>query len=762
MSDSKPQIAFSFWRSAVVTGFAVLVLGSLYSCERPNSPSFETEQVYTIPLLTSQRYPLLGRSGSIIDTTSSDFEGRFQVEDDTGLVVLSFENDFPFGSFDNVLPELETSEIETSSSLTRIVPVLDGEEVVSFEEITGLPADQFPAGTQIPGGNSGNLVVELGLGGLQSAVLKEGGIVFNLQNQLGLNADQISARFMSAGVILGNEAVITNLQHGDSEEIMIMLSEGDLLQEPTSLMLNISWSTQNMQSNAGSLLIGTSGTEDLAASEATASFRPLDVLEFHQTEIDVDKFRFEDENDFLDVDRAVFNFSSVVNQLDVDIDTLVISFPRIFMRRSDDTFSPADTLVIVRKGDDRIRRSSHPSNIGGQSFEVEFDNLRIFAPDNIIDFTISGVTEDTESIDGPDRFRSIEIGQEVEAVLDPVNVKPTRARGMLMPRFFVLGDEVEDDTEIDLLDDEFNQRTDFDALEFLSNRLENLEVLNTEMKLRYETSIGIENQVYIAVMGRDAAGEEFLLRPRPGSPFEVSPQDTVSGFLYDGTPLGNSDLITFMTEPGSLQKNTEQSVTFTDDNMQLSDFISRFPVETFLVGKALANPLQQSGLIERPIRFDAVLELNVPFSLVTADGPATFTDSVEVSLSNLPDSRDDVYIAEAEISLSYANRLPLDIDMQFTFLDAVEDSITVLPAVPTERLRVLSAPVNPEGYAVGTRRENVQLSLTEEQLDSLNQSRTMVLSAEIITSDFMPVNLRARDFVEIDLRGRFVIRTRVE
>ncbi len=739
-----------------------ILIPVLSSCERPNSPSFETEQVFTIPVLNSQRYPLLGGSQAIIDTTLSDFENRFEVDDQTGLIALGFEEDFPVGSFGNVLPELETSPIETSSSLTRIVPVVKGEEEAGFEQLTGLPAESFPAGTQISGGTSGNVSIELGLGGLQSAIILEGGIVFELENRLGLHVDELRARFFSGGQPLGNEAVITSLQHGESEDAIILLNENDVLQAPTSLRLTISWGNQFMQEDPESILIRTSGTDDLAVIEATASFGPLQVLEFQETEVDVDKFTFQDEQDFVDVNRAVFNFSSVVNQLDVDIDTLVISFPGIFQRSGDNSFHPADTLKIVRSGENRIRRSSHPSNIGGQSFEVEYENLRIFAPNNIVKFTVSGVTENTEAIEGPDRFRTIQTGENVEAVLDPVRVRTNRVRGMLTPRFFVLGDDVEDDADVDLKDDEFNQRSDFDALEFLSSRLGNLELLDTEMELTYESNIGVENRVYVAVLGRDASGNEFLLKPLPGSPYAVSPQDSISGILYDGVELQNSELITFQTEPAQAQKTTTGVVTFTNDNMQLSDFISRFPVETFLVGKALANPLQRSAILEQPLNFDAMMRVKVPFSLATTDGPAEFTDSLEVSLSGLPDRRDDLYIAEAVITVGYANRLPLDIDMSFRFLDAADDFVTDLPATSSERIRVLSAPVDAAGFSTDVRRESVEISLTEEQLDRLNQSERLVLNAEIVTRDFMPVSLRARDFVEVDLRGRFVIRSIIE
>ena len=268
--------------------------------------------------------------------------------------------------------------------------------------------------------------------------------------------------------------------------------------------------------------------------------------------------------------------------------------------------------------------------------------------------------------------------------------------------------------------------------------------------------------VYSLVMGRNDDGEEFFLSGIPGSPYYVSPQDTVDGFLYNGTQVPQETLLRFPTAPDDGTVKKQDLHKFTGDNSNVNEFLSKYPTEVFVVSKVVSNPLEEPGFVELPVDFDVLWRVNIPFSMVTEDQPATFDDLIEISLSRLPDRRDDAYISEAVFTLVYQNRLPLDVDIRLTFLDAIEDSITVLPFEPSERIRMLSAPVGPAGFSSEVRTETVQFTLNEQQLEELNRSEFIALDGELITTDFRPVNLRGSDFLNIDLRSNFTIRLKVD
>ncbi|MCH8557628.1 MAG: hypothetical protein LAT84_07400 [Balneolia bacterium] len=579
-----------------VIGLLILIV--LSACERPMSPSFETEQRYTIPLINNTEYRLLGGSGSIIDTTRSGFRDRFNVDAETGLAILGFESQMPFGAFNDVLSGFELEP--TGGTIS-------------------------PAGSMMP-----------------------------LSNQLTLNG----------------------------------------------------------------------------------SF---------STKISLSSFEFSSPEDFVEIGSATLVFSDIENQTGLEIEQLQLSFPTIYGLDVSGNIIPSDTLVITRSG----------SQIAGGSFTSTIRDVRIFAEGNEIPVLVSIRFESDES--GPPQG-----GFGIMMSSEPF--QPVSARGIIMPKVIALGNDgsTSDNGPIDVIDPNRYFESEFNDLDFLSARFEGITLTNSSLELDYTTNLGIGTMVYALVMGRNDKGEEFFLSGIPGSPYYVSPSDTVDGFLYRGEVVPQETLLRFPTFPDGDEIKINDTHTFTNENSNVNEFLSQFPTEIFLVNKVLSNPDMEPGFAEVPVDFDVFWRVNIPFSLATEDQPATFDDLIEVSLSRLPDRRDEAYISDAQFTLVYQNRLPLDVDIRLTFLDENEDSVTILPFEPSERIRMLSAPVGPAGFSSDVRTETIQFSLNEEQLEVLNRSEFISLDGELITSDFRPVNLRGSDFLNVDLRSNFTVRLVVD
>jgi len=583
-------------RLTAVVFFSVVSI--LFACERPSSPSFETEQRYTIPLINNTEYRLLGGSGSIIDTTRTSFRDRFDTNNETGIVFLGFEADMPFGSFNDVLSDFQLE----------------------------------------PSGGS-----------------------FTPENMAQTTSEGI--------VIYGSFSSRINRQN----------------------------------------------------------------------------FEYSSPEDFVEVEKATLVFDNITNETGISIDRLQLSFPTIFGLDAAGNLVPSDTLVIERSGAD----------LAAGTFTESFANVRILAENNEIPVNV--LVELSEGSSPP-------TGGAFSLMMTSEAFKPVAARGIIKPTIRALSNDgsSSEDEPLDVTDPKRHFESLFSDLDLLSVRFRGITFTDASLELEYTTSLGIGTMVYSLVMGRNDDGEEFFLSGIPGSPYYVSPQDTVDGFLYNGTQVPQETLLRFPTEPDDGTDIKQDIHRFTGDNSNVNEFLSQYPTEIFVVSKVVSNPLEEPGFVELPVDFDVLWRVNIPFSMVTEDQPATFDDLIEISLSRLPDRRDDAYISEAVFTLVYQNRLPLDVDIRLTFLDAIEDSITVLPFEPSERIRMLSAPVGPAGFSSEVRTETVQFTLNEQQLEELNRSEFIALDGELITTDFRPVNLRGSDFLNIDLRSNFTIRLKVD
>ncbi|MDZ7694137.1 MAG: hypothetical protein U5K69_23955 [Balneolaceae bacterium] len=76
------------------------------ACEQPNSPNFKVNQQVQLPLLSETTYQFLGNKSALIDSTSADFDSLFSTKS-SGLVNLSKQQDFNFGSLDGAIPEID-------------------------------------------------------------------------------------------------------------------------------------------------------------------------------------------------------------------------------------------------------------------------------------------------------------------------------------------------------------------------------------------------------------------------------------------------------------------------------------------------------------------------------------------------------------------------------------------------------------------------------------------------------------------------------
>ena len=511
--------------------------------------------------------------------------------------------------------------------------------------------------------------------------------------------------------------------------------------------------TTNAVSISSSDIIRTGITGEVTLSSATAI---LDAQSFNTSgviEIDDAEFRLTSPDHFVEISSGVLNFTSIINQIDLDLDTLIISFPDI--RAPGGSFASSDSLVISFVGNNRIQRRT--ANVTATQ-QVSLAGHRIYAQGNQLRYHVVARTEETRG--KPDQERTVRSTDILEANVQIQNLRVGRAFGEVAVKSVRLADG---DGDLDLFDDSIAQITDIEDLKELSSRISNIRFFNPSLNLTYTSNIGVDAEIYAAILGINESGEEVFLTGRNESSFVVSPSDTVGGFLSRGATIPTENLVKFRIDAAPVQgQSATRTITFNAATTNVDDFLSALPTSIRFVGKALVNPDGGEGFVVDPIDFSTSLGIDVPLNFATQANPGIARDTVEVDLSDLPGPEDDLQLIGGKLNIMYNNGLPLDLDISLEFLDENFNLVTSAP-LNDGPYRISPASVDPNtAFVTQTNRGMMTISLNENQLNNLNRTRHLALRIQFQSTNGNEVKIRATDTFSIGLNAEFSNRLRVD
>jgi hypothetical protein len=726
----------------------------LIQCETPGDPNFTLSQRIDTPLIAEANFQFLGGKNALIDTTSEDLQNLFSVAED-GFITLSKQETLELDDLDNALPEIvvapvhfeaEVGEIELNDFSSQDENGNLGE--ADFSQLTGLgtapqqgdpiPAAQTPTPVEIP------LTTDF----FESATIKRGGINITLRNELGFNIDMLSLQLYSGDTSVGT-AQYNLFNHNTTQSELIQLIENpdvdpELFLSDISVEIEIEWSTQTMQDNAGSLIVNDIRGVDLFASEVVVQVPQQEFEHSGTIQIPEDEFRFEQPGHYVQMRSGTLSVEEVFNFTDVDIERLIISFPGILFP----PYSPSDSLVISFEGANSIPRS----NTIAVSQTVDLAGARIFGSGNSANFNIYAETEDTQTGAGSD-LRTIREDDFMSAVVGVHDLAISEAFGIITGRTVFLNNDDPSNGEIlDLLNDEEAEIIEIDGIKNLSKKLDGLEFTDSNIEIQYAINTDLPATVTAAFMGTDASGNRFFLSGAPGSGLEVSENEFTDRLTVDENPIPVEDLIQFDVNPTG---DPEDLITFlfNRDNSTIVDFLNQLPVEIRFIGFATFNEEEAEGTLQSPIRLDPAVSVNIPLSLRAEN--ATFVDTTSQDLGNLPGPDDDSSIEEGSLFIQYSNSIPLGFNLQLELLDEEFGLITSIPLGGQEIIEFDPAPVDGTGFSLGSAENSTQITLSRAQLDQLNRTREVRLSAGLLTSDGDEVRVRDIDDITIRISGRF-------
>lgn len=334
---------------------------------------------------------------------------------------------------------------------------------------------------------------------------------------------------------------------------------------------------------------------------------------------------------------------------------------------------------------------------------------------------------------------------------------------------------------LDLYDDLEAKIISVPALKYFAKRIGDFSLLNASMHFYYKTNLQSGNTVYAGVVGSDPYRTDVYFMPKPGSPYEVT-GNPISGLDAHGSSLSDSQLFTFTTNADStIGDTTYGSLAFDSTNSNISAFIANLPTSVRFIGKAKVNSSKINMNSSNSIFFETAYGINIPLNIQTSH-PASYVDTLNADLSSLPDTsgnnynnnggsnnnnnnNKNSYLSSGELNINYENALPLGADITLTFLNQFMQPIATVPDTTAgiPKIGLKAASVDPNTHFTDVPARGIMnIKFTPAQLDTLSETRYIILKANLSTSNNQAVKIQASDFIKLQIGGDFKLNTKVK
>lgn len=716
------------------------IIFGLWACERPESPNFQVNHAIEAPLTVNKTYEFLGGSEALIDSTSEDFADLFSTNSN-GLVQLSKEQEFDFGDLNDAIPEVNVPATTVNPhvgeiSLTNFNSGSGNVGSASFQDVTGFspPAE----GTNVPAGSTpGTHNISFNTDFFQSAVIKEdGSLELTMTNNLGLNLDQLTITLNSDNETVGN-ATVNNFDDIDGQTNVriatIDIPSGVSATNPLENLnadISVSWSSQQKK-DGDEFLVNSIAGQNLVASQVSAAIESQSFNTNGSTTVNNNNFEFRQSDDEIVLSDSTQNVNQltldITNNIGIGIQSLNITFPEI-----EDSQGNAFTINMTDIS-------------ANESQSKTYDISQHSITSETVTYSVSAQTENTQQ---NDNVVTIAEDDELVANVSLQGLDIGRANGYIVPKEVLLNTDVTNDgrENLDVFNDQEAEITNVDGISEISDRISDITFENPTFLTKYLTNLGVNTTIYAAIVGTDSKGNTIYLTGKDGSKYDASANEIPLGLEANGVQLTENQVIKFTIEQAgnpSPNQGEEGQNEFNSSNTNASEFFSNLPTAIRFAGIARVNDDQSSGEIVNPVIFDPTLNFDLPFNFSANN--ASFKDTMDADLGDLPGSDSDQQLSEATFTINYENGLPLDLDLSVYMLDENGNEVTHKAGI-----EISAASTNSDGFVEeGSVNENkTEITFTEEELQNLNQTRSLVLDVGLNTPQQNAVKIRASDTIK--------------
>lgn len=758
-------------------------------CEIPKKPDFTTSHKVEAPILYNKTYQFMGGSDALIDTTSTDLDSLFVVDGTSNFITISKEQDFEFGDLNDAVPVVSVDPTSFESQVGEIEVTdfsSDGSGNLGeagFEDLTGIPNGTVSQGDPVPNQTvSPEVTIDLNTDLFESATFSGGSLNIVLQNNLGFNLDDINIVLVSnpsdgspSDVANGNSGAIND---GEQATISIPFTGCDT--NPTNCQLanpavrvSIDWTGtgQTFQREPASLVVVSALGDELTASQVQAALDEQDFSTTSVAEFGNEEFEFTSPSHYVSLKSGRIVVDPIQNDMEFRI--------RMNIEFSDIRECPAslvgndfvvnnNPLTIEYSGEQRIRRAENGEPGFSPEASISLANCKLYATNNQVSYTINAFTENTKDNPPGDQIRVINENQSITSNVEITNLQIREATGIVRQQIVLLNEEdaADADDDLDLFNDNEAEITEIDGLDDLSSQLDGLNFTNPRLSINYTSNITVPTTIYGAFVGTNGQGEQRFLRGAAGGPYDVQADDPITGLKIGGQDLLPEQMIKFELDvPENAGEEISGTLEFNRDNTSVVNFLNNLPSEIRFIGKAVVNEDEAEATITDSLSFVPKIAIDIPLAFAT-DEAATFSDTTDNDLGDLPspEKGDDTYIKNGVVVIEYENGLPLGVDLVITFLDENSNEITTIPGTSEERLGILAAGINDNTrFANDPTPGETQIALSESQIQSLYKTRSLKVSASLVTTDNSGdgsgdnVRMRTTDFITLSVKTELFI-----
>lgn len=468
--------------------------------------------------------------------------------------------------------------------------------------------------------------------------------------------------------------------------------------------------------------------------------------------LNLDNVSFPSDEDYVSLDGGELRIKDLINEFDVEFERFSILIPALRKAPYGSDDGIRITFSDSKSSDDDYHFAAIAANTtAGRTETIALDGLRLVPTNSDISYTLEGETEEISDLG------VINSDDEVSGSLALEEINFDAVQATVAPTSVDLTSDANNNGSIEIENDAEAEVASIDGLGDLTDWFDSFQLSGTELTLEITTNVSANAVLYAAIQGTNSAGETVYLRGR--NLFSVNSTEVEEGLFTGKTgSISASNLIKFPIESAAPGERTI-AVTLNSQTSNVDEFLSNLPTEIRFIGQGEINPEGSKQItVNRPVELDASLEAYLPLQV---SGEAfVMKDTVASDFSELQEvteSAETMQFREGTIEVTYNNGLPVGADLELEVIDENYEPIGV--AFGGEDSPISIDPAQSEdGVAVTSAEGLVELSLTKDQLDVLDQGRHVKTNLTVHGDEGTAVSLRADDTIGFSVRGSFEMR----
>ena len=460
---------------------------------------------------------------------------------------------------------------------------------------------------------------------------------------------------------------------------------------------------------------------------------------------DVQDISMNDPEDFVEFDSGLLVIDELVNEMDVSLSNVQLSFPGI----RTGAFGPADTLVVTIPGG--MPRSSTRSNV----LSINMADKRIYATGNELTYHITAVSEDAQDV------RTINVSDKISGSISGTNLVPRELVADINPFDVDLGTDANNNGFLDIMDDAEAQVTELGLDQIASAGVSDLRLADAELGFAIATDVAADFVLYGAIVGVAADGSPVYLGGR-GEHAVTQAEANANPLHASGNQISAGDMIKIdITGATTIGQIVQRNVLLRDANSTITDFVGNLPENIRFVGRAVFQPSGGKVQIRDEFVLTAGLDVSIPIAIRESFAVNKTVDADLSSLADLSQPGSDVAVNRAELLLDYTNAMPIGVGLRMNFVDGSGNTVLTLPDAASPAFEVTAGTTNGSGFTTQSTSGSTSFSVSADDLQTIANSTSIRMEITASTGSSGVGRIRADDKIELALSGNFDITVNV-